>query len=111
LVGLQILWSGWKLLQSSANGMMDAAPSKEEVDKILQIIKSNYEGAIEVHDLRVRHAGRAIFIDFDMVVPSLMTVKDSHAICDKIEQALKTTLEEVRISIHVEPEFKAKNQL
>jgi divalent metal cation (Fe/Co/Zn/Cd) transporter len=37
-----------------------------------------------------------------------MSVSESHAICDRIETALRSEMAELRITIHVEPEEKAK---
>jgi divalent metal cation (Fe/Co/Zn/Cd) transporter len=38
-----------------------------------------------------------------------MTVSESHAVCDRIEDALRAGIEDVVVSIHVEPEEKAKH--
>jgi divalent metal cation (Fe/Co/Zn/Cd) transporter len=38
-----------------------------------------------------------------------MTVDAAHAICDRIEAALKAEIEAATITIHVEPEGKAKH--
>ena len=65
-------------------------------------------GALEAHDLRSRHAGRMTFIDFHLVVDGAMTVDASHAICDRIEAALKADHPDSIISIHVEPASKRK---
>jgi divalent metal cation (Fe/Co/Zn/Cd) transporter len=37
-----------------------------------------------------------------------MSVAESHAICDRIEAALKTEMDHLIVTIHVEPEAKAK---
>ena len=34
---------------------------------------------------------------------------ESHAICDRIEAALREAVEGIRVTIHVEPEQKAKH--
>lgn len=39
-----------------------------------------------------------------------MRVAESHAICDRIEAALKEDVDGARIIIHVEPEEKAKHK-
>jgi divalent metal cation (Fe/Co/Zn/Cd) transporter len=62
-----------------------------------------------VHDLRARHAGRITFIEFHLVVPGTMSVHDAHMICDRIEEALEREVADVQVSIHVEPEHKAKH--
>ena len=66
------------------------------------------EGALEAHDVRTRSAGQATFIDFHLVVPGAMTVEDSHAICDRLETALETTIPGAVVTIHVEPGEEAK---
>ena len=38
-----------------------------------------------------------------------MTVAAAHDICDRIETALKAEMDELVITIHVEPEGKAKH--
>jgi divalent metal cation (Fe/Co/Zn/Cd) transporter len=48
------------------------------------------------------------FIEFHMVVPGAMTVLEAHEICDRVEDALEAELDETDISIHLEPEHKAK---
>ncbi len=109
LVGLNILWSGSRLLARSVGGLMDSAVPKERMDDIRQAIAENAEGAIEAHDVRTRQAGKVTFIDFHLVVPGAMSVDDAHTICDRIEAALRAISTETLITIHVEPEQKAKH--
>jgi cation diffusion facilitator family transporter len=106
LVALNILWSGWSLIKESVGGLMDTALPAAELAAVQATIDANMTGALEAHDLRSRHAGRMTFIDFHLVVDGAMTVDASHAICDRIEAALKIDHPESIISIHVEPEAK-----
>ena len=76
---------------------------------IREIISDRATGAIEAHDLRTRHAGSATFIDFHLVVDGETTVTRAHEICDRIEASIKAKLPEAQITIHVEPEHKAKH--
>ena len=92
LVALNILWSGWKLVRMSIGGLMDEAVPAETLDRIRSTIKINAVGAIEAHDLRTRAAGRITFIEFHLVVPGAMPVSASHAICDRIERALRAEI-------------------
>ena len=108
LVALNILYQGWKLTGDSLNGLMDRAVDTQEHMRIRDIISANSKGALEVHDLKTRIAGRATFIEFHMVVDAGMTVGESHVICDRIEDALKAEIPSVRVIIHVEPEEEAK---
>ena len=108
VVALNILWQGSKVISSSLDGLMDRAVPIEEHMRIRDIISANSAGAIEVHDLKTRIAGRAVFIEFHMVVDADMTVSASHAICDRVEAALAADMPSVRVVIHVEPDDEAK---
>ncbi len=57
----------------------------------------------------MRYTGKLTFVEFHMVVPGSMTVAEAHAICDRVEAALKAAMEGAVITIHVEPEGKAKH--
>ena len=109
LVAVNILWSGWKVMTASLSGLMDEAVADDTLEGIRATISDNATGAIEAHDLRTRHAGPRIFIDFHLVVDGQTTVETAHDICDRIEQALKTRVPGAMITIHVEPEHKAKH--
>ena len=105
-----ILFSGFRLLRESVGGLMDEAVPPATLERIRRIVGAEAEGAIEAHDLRSRHAGRYTFLEFHLVVPGSMTVQESHDICDRIEAALKSELDSAIITIHVEPEVKAKQK-
>lgn len=109
LVALNILWSGWGVIRDSVGGLMDVAVPVETQKVIREVISTNAEGAIEAHDVRTRQAGKVTFIDFHLVVPGSMSVDDAHSICDRIEAKLREAVEDVQITIHVEPEEKAKH--
>lgn len=107
-VAVNILWSGYKIIKDSLSGLMDEAVSEKTLTCIREIIASEADGAMQAHDLRTRHAGSAIFIDFHLVVPGETTVFHAHEICDRIEKALKDALKDARVTIHVEPEHKSE---
>jgi cation diffusion facilitator family transporter len=104
IVAVNILYQGWKVISHSVSGLMDHAVDKDEEEAMKSAIAANAEGALNVHHLRSRKAGRAIFIDFDMVVPAAMTVAEAHDICDRLEDAIQAVLPTAQCEIHVEPE-------
>ena len=85
------------------------AVAADTLEDIRAIISDAATGAIEAHDVRTRHAGPRTFIDFHLVVDGQTTVDAAHEICDRIEQALKKALPDAQVTIHVEPEHKAKH--
>lgn len=108
IVALNILWSGWRVMRESLSGLLDEAIPDVTLAQVRETISREAEGAVEVHDLRTRHAGQASFIEFHLIVPGEMTVNAAHDICDRIEAALMAILEGCVVTIHVEPERKAK---
>ena len=109
VVAVHILWVGWRLMRGSASSLLDEAVPAETAKAIHRVITANATGALQVHDVRTRLAGRATFIEFHLVVPGAMTVEASHTICDRIEDALEQAIEGAEVLIHVEPEHKAKS--
>ncbi|MBP0444130.1 cation transporter [Roseomonas sp. SSH11] len=109
VTAVMILFSGWRLLRESVGGLMDEAVHPEDLARIRSLVSAEAMGAIEAHDLRTRRAGRITFVEFHLVVPGAMAVSEAHDICDRIETALKSTLGNAVITIHVEPEGKAKH--
>ncbi|MGM5021714.1 cation diffusion facilitator family transporter [Tardiphaga sp. 862_B3_N4_1] len=109
LVALNILWAGWGLMKESLSGLMDEAIPPAMLASIKQTISAHADGAIEAHDLRTRRAGSMTFIDFHLVVAGSTTVSAAHDICDKLETAIRQEIGEALITIHVEPDDKAKH--
>lgn len=109
-VALNILWTGWRLTRESVSSLMDEAVAGDVGRRIRSLISTNAEGAIEVHDLRTRTAGRATFIEFHLVVPGTMTVAEAHAICDRLEEAIGREINGAEVLIHVEPDGEARHK-
>jgi len=108
VVAINILWTGFRLATKSLSGLMDETAGAEIEDEIRALISANGGGALQVHDIRTRTAGRATFVEFHLVVPGEMTVAQSHMICDRLEQAIEAGIAGAEVIIHVEPEDKAK---
>ena len=104
LVALNILYQGWKVISHSLGALMDRAIDPQEEDALKQTIAENAKGSLGAHGLKSRRAGPAAFIDFDLVVPSTMTVAEAHRICDRLEDAISKVVPGSVTNIHVEPE-------
>lgn len=109
LVGIGILWSGWLVIRESVIGLMDVSVDATKLARIREVIAANAKGAIEAHDVRTRQAGPRTFIEFHLVVAGTMSVEVAHEICDRIEARLREAVGDAQITIHVEPESKAKH--
>lgn len=109
LVALNILWSGWRVMRGSMSGLLDESLPEDILAEVRRIIAVEATGAIEAHDLRTRHAGPATFVEFHLVVPGQSTVLAAHETCDRIEAALKAAVPDCIVTIHLEPDHKAKH--
>lgn len=107
-IAVQITFMGGKTVISSVSGLLDEAPPTSVTDRITELVRQYGGGGIEAHDFRARQAGPASFLEFHLVVPGQMSVEAAHDICDRIEQAIKQELPGMVITIHIEPEAKAK---
>ncbi|MCR0982800.1 cation diffusion facilitator family transporter [Roseomonas populi] len=110
VVALNILWSGTGLVRESVGGLMDAAPNRETLARLRGILSSSAEGAIEVHELRVRHVGHTTFLECHLVLPGDMPLRQAHAISDRMEEALRAEIEGAVVTIHMEPEEEAQQR-
>ncbi len=110
VVALHILWIGYDLLMRAMSRLLDQAASPEIEGRIRGVIESNGHGALQAHDIRTRQAGRALFIEFHLVVPGSMTVDEAHIICDRLEDAIERHIDGSEVVIHVEPGHKAKSE-
>jgi cation diffusion facilitator family transporter len=104
VVAINILWQGYKVITNSLGGLMDKALEPDEEAMVRETITAHSAGVLGVHDLKSRRAGSAAFIDFHLVVPATMPVGEAHAICDRLEDAIKGVIPGATLAIHVEPE-------
>ena len=110
LTAVNILWSGGRVVRELGRRAHGRGCPARAAGAHPRRSSASADGAIEAHDLRTRHAGRLTFIEFHLVVPGAMRVDEAHAICDRIEAALKAEVDGAVITIHVEPEGKAKHR-
>lgn len=104
VVALHIIWTGVQVSREAVRGLMDASLPPAEVSEIESIVRQHMGEALEFHDLRTRRASEQAFVEFHLVVDGNTSVRESHALCDKIEHAIEAHLQSAHITIHVEPE-------
>ena len=104
LVALNIIWTGFILLKRSANGLMDASITEEELKKVKQYLDGLKTDTIEYHSLMTRQAGQRKFISLHLLVPGEWSVQQGHDFAEKIEESIEDMFSEpVTVSSHIEP--------
>ena len=104
LVALNIIWTGFTLIKRSANGLMDASITEEELKKVKQYLDGLKTDTIEYHSLMTRQAGQRKFISLHLLIPGEWSVQQGHDFAEKIEESIEDMFSEpVTVSSHIEP--------
>ena len=78
IVAANIVWSGIKLVQRSAMGLLDTSLPAEERKTILQILERYCLKSVSYHALRTRQSGPRRFVSVHILVPGEWTVQQGH---------------------------------
>ncbi len=100
IVALFILKESYHLLSKAFTPLLDTAWGENEIEdleKTLRKLDVNY------HDLRTRVAGNYRFLDLHIQIPENVSVGSAHQYCDRIENELTGSFENLSVNIHVEP--------
>jgi cation diffusion facilitator family transporter len=103
LMALNIVWTGSDLIRRSFNGLMDHALPAAEQEVLRQAIQAHLRPETTFHALRTRQAGARRFVDFHLLVPGSVSVRDAHTYTETIEAALRQALPGVEVTVHIEP--------
>ena len=102
-VAVNILGTGWRLLQRSADGLMDAALPEERRVEIAAVLEDYRRQGLEFHALRTRQAGRRPFVSVNVLVPGQWTVQRGHDWLERIEESIRQAVPGSHVTTHLEP--------
>ena len=103
VVGMLIVKVGVDVIREQFRALSDASPDEETLNNIVEAIES-VEGVRSYKSFRARLSGRMIFIDVDILVDPLITVREGHEIEQDTEDRILERLgREVQVMIHLEP--------
>ena len=103
LVGLNIVWTGWKLIRESTEGLMDVAMSKEDNLAIADVLTGFVTSEVHFHALRTRESGHHRFAEVHVLVPGAWTVRQGHDLVEEVEAAVHERLGDIALTCHLEP--------
>ena len=102
-VGVNILFTGWKLLSESTAGLMDVSLPKEDNAALKEVLNRFTSEEINFHAYRSRESGHRRFMECHMLVPGAWTVQQGHDAIEDVTDALREVMPELRVLIHLEP--------
>ncbi|EKE02874.1 MAG: cation diffusion facilitator family transporter [uncultured bacterium] len=104
IIAVFIIKTGYDLTKTAIKNLLDTSLPENERKLIQNIIKSYIpKDIIEFQDLKTRKAGAKRLIEFTLTVPTSMTIKEGHDLCDKIEEDLEKNVKNADVTIHLEP--------
>jgi len=104
LLAFHILFSGFKLMKQSINGLLDTADP--EIDQIITdtLEKAKSEFEIDFHGIRHLSTGDGYRIELHLLFPDELTIKEAHRQATIIERQIETAIETpVLVTTHLEP--------
>lgn len=104
-VAINIIWTGYQLMRRSASGLLDTALSKDEIDKIYQVLDKYKEQNIKFHSLMTRQSGQRKFILFHILIPGMWDIHQGHNLAEEIENKIRMQFPDFPTTVftHLEP--------
>lgn len=102
VVALFIMYSGYGILKETIGIILGVPPSKELVDKIVELIKG-HDGVIDIHDLVIHSYGEnRLFGSVHVEVPADCDILVAH---DNIDHIEREVLEKfgINLVVHMDP--------
>ena len=103
LVALNIVWTGWQLLQRSAAGLMDVSVPAADLEAIEAVLERYRRQGLDFHALRTRQAGSRAFVSLHVLVPGAWSVQLAHDWSERIEADLRQAVSYAHVTTHLEP--------
>jgi hypothetical protein len=85
LVAANIVWTGWRLMQRSAAGLMDVSLPAAKLEQVEAVLAGYRRQGLDFHALRTRQAGSRAFVILHVLVPGHWSVQQGHDWAERIE--------------------------
>lgn len=104
LVGVNIFWTGIKLIFNAFHGLMDRADPLL-LARVKDLLDNEVKAEqVQYHRLRLRDAGNRLLIEVHLMFPSSLRIVDAHEIATSIEKKMEMSLDKpVEMVTHLEP--------
>lgn len=111
IVAALILRTGMSLTKTAANNLLDGAlpeEDKEKIKKVLDIFKE--KGLKGVKSVKTSKSGSKRVIQLTIFLPCEMSLKNTHNLCDEIEESISKEFDNFSVIIHAEPNCLNENK-
>ncbi len=101
-VAINIVWTGVRIVRSSALGLLDRAWPADELATLKEVL-ARYAEPVQIHAVRTRQSGRRRFVSMHVVVPGDWTIARGHALVEELEEAVHVAVQGASVFTHLEP--------
>ena len=108
-VAVNILVVGTRLVVESTSNLLDAALAPEDVAAVREVLERHRSDDVSFHGLQTRASGRQRFVTFHVLVPGRWTVQQAHDLVERVEDDVRSKLDGVHVTTHVEPREDARS--
>ncbi|OYW47193.1 MAG: divalent metal cation transporter FieF [Sphingomonadales bacterium 32-68-7] len=98
-----LAWGAWRAAGEAVDALMDKEWPEERRAAFVARLARHPE-LRKLHDLRTRTAGTRDFAQFHIDLPPAMTVREAHAVIERVERDMLAAFPGVELLIHVDPE-------
>ncbi len=102
LLALVVIVTAIRLMRASLQPLLDQSLPAEEEAQIRRTLDAD-DRVMGYHKLRTRQAGAQRHVDVHIMLEDGLTLSEAHAIGEEIERAIRKTLRNLDVVVHVEP--------
>jgi cation diffusion facilitator family transporter len=102
IVAGNIIWTGVRIIRTSALGLMDTALPSQEQDALKGVLEKYTQDGVQYHALRTRQSGSRQFVSFHILVPGEWSVQRGHRLLEAIEAEIRRTQPNTTVFTHLE---------
>lgn len=107
LVGLNILWTGAQLVQTSFRGLMERVDTDETEQLLAVLEKTQQEGELKgYHHVRHRRVNDQVWVEQHLLYHDQLSLVEAHRLATRVEEAQRAIFRDddlVMFTSHIEP--------
>jgi cation diffusion facilitator family transporter len=103
LVAANIVYTGWRLVRRSVQGLLDTALATGEGEAVERILASYRTQGLQFHAVRSRQAAARRFVTMHVLVPGSWTVYHGHEMLERLEKEIRACVPNCSVLTHLEP--------
>ena len=103
VVGLYILYSGYKLIRQSVSVLMDEADFTVVTDVIKVLNEKRRDSWIDIHNFRAQKYGNDLHIDCHLTLPNYFDLNKVHEEVKLVDVLINSEVTKTELFIHTDP--------